>query len=584
MRPRRRGVDGQRLHARVRRTPARRGRPRRPLRAQADVRRRHRDLHRGLGRRRTGPDVGALVAARAVQGAGAAIFVPLAMTLLTVATPTERRGRALGAWGGIGGLGAAARTPARRRAHRAGRVAVGLLARRAGRAGRWCSPGRLDESRGPRDRAGPAAAAPVPQQGLRPANAVALLHHAALFGSLFLVTQLLQAGLGAGPLDAGLRLLPMAVMPMLLAPVGGAAADRWGTRMPMVAGVALVAAGAAGLAAGPRPGSPTRALVRAAGAHGRGLRAVLRPVRSCRPRRGPAARAGPAAGVVDDGARGGRRARRRGARARSSPPRRPRLGHAGPSPASQRRCGRRRPRRCGRAGRARPARSPPFPLTDRRPPHVYRLSSGPPGPRTTPRSARCSTSRTPPTPPSRPRRVGRLPHRSARPRPARPRRRVVRRPRRRGDRRLRGVLPRCHRPGPGLAARVGERPRTRGAPVSPRPRRRRRAPPRVGAAHPRVGRAGLRLPHLPVHGHRTGALPADGLRAGPGVRPRHERPLRRARGARPWPALAYLKPMEACPAACAGDDACLDAMDAARPSRARMDGAARSRNAAGSAR
>ena len=53
------------------------------------------------------PDVGALVAARAVQGAGAAIFVPLAMTLLTVATPAERRGRALGAWGGIGGLGAA---------------------------------------------------------------------------------------------------------------------------------------------------------------------------------------------------------------------------------------------------------------------------------------------------------------------------------------------------------------------------------------------------------------------------------------------------------------------------------------------
>ena len=149
------------------------------------------------------------------------------------------------------------------------------------------------------------------------------------------------------------------------------------------------------------------------------------------------------------------------------------------------------------------------------------------------------------------RRVGRLPRRPARPRPARPRRRVARRRRRRGDRRLRGVLPRCHRPGPGLAARMGERPRTRGAPVPPRPRRRRRAPPRVGAAHPRVGRAGLRLPHLPVHGHRTGALRADGLRAGPGVRPRHERPLRRARGARPWPALAYLKPIDACPAACA---------------------------------
>ena len=43
-----------------------------------------------------------------------------------------------------------------------------------------------------------------------------LLMYAALFGALFLITQLLQAGLGASPLQAGLRMLPMAVMPMLL--------------------------------------------------------------------------------------------------------------------------------------------------------------------------------------------------------------------------------------------------------------------------------------------------------------------------------------------------------------------------------
>jgi MFS family permease len=92
------------------------------------------------------------------------------------------------------------------------------------------------------------------------ANAVALLHYAALFGSLFLATHLLQAGLGAGPLDAGLRLLPMAVMPMLLAPVGGGVADRWGTRVPMAAGVALVAAGAAWLAAVAAPGAAYAAL------------------------------------------------------------------------------------------------------------------------------------------------------------------------------------------------------------------------------------------------------------------------------------------------------------------------------------
>ena len=43
-----------------------------------------------------------------------------------------------------------------------------------------------------------------------------LMMYSALFGALFLITQLLQAGLGAAPLQAGLRTLPMAVMPILL--------------------------------------------------------------------------------------------------------------------------------------------------------------------------------------------------------------------------------------------------------------------------------------------------------------------------------------------------------------------------------
>jgi len=198
------------------------------------------------------PTVGVLVAARTVQGVGAAVFAPLSLTLLTAATPQGRRGAVLGAWGAIGGAGAAS-----------GPLVGGALTALAGwRSVFWLvvpvglavvlAARRLDESRGPS-----ATVAPLPlfrSRAFALANAVALLHHAALFGSLFLVTHLLQAGLGAGPLDAGLRLLPMAVMPMLLAPVGGAAADRWGTRMPMAAGVALVAAGAAGLAAVVRPG------------------------------------------------------------------------------------------------------------------------------------------------------------------------------------------------------------------------------------------------------------------------------------------------------------------------------------------
>src|SRR5438094_4168844 len=42
--------------------------------------------------------------ARALQGVGGAIVMPLTLTLLSAAVPAERRGLALGAWGGIGGL------------------------------------------------------------------------------------------------------------------------------------------------------------------------------------------------------------------------------------------------------------------------------------------------------------------------------------------------------------------------------------------------------------------------------------------------------------------------------------------------
>src|SRR5437764_7354864 len=53
------------------------------------------------------PSIGALVAARAMQGVGGAIVTPLTLTLLTQAVPAERRGLAPGAWGGIRGLGVA---------------------------------------------------------------------------------------------------------------------------------------------------------------------------------------------------------------------------------------------------------------------------------------------------------------------------------------------------------------------------------------------------------------------------------------------------------------------------------------------
>ncbi len=53
------------------------------------------------------PSIDALVAARAVQGVGAAMVAPLTLTLLSEAVPAERRSAALGVWAGVSGLGVA---------------------------------------------------------------------------------------------------------------------------------------------------------------------------------------------------------------------------------------------------------------------------------------------------------------------------------------------------------------------------------------------------------------------------------------------------------------------------------------------
>src|SRR5881397_3655368 len=53
------------------------------------------------------PSATALDLARAAQGVGGAIVTPLTLTILSAAVPPERRGLALGAWGGIGGLAVA---------------------------------------------------------------------------------------------------------------------------------------------------------------------------------------------------------------------------------------------------------------------------------------------------------------------------------------------------------------------------------------------------------------------------------------------------------------------------------------------
>jgi EmrB/QacA subfamily drug resistance transporter len=255
------------------------------------------------------PTMGTLVAARALQGVGGALFSPLTLTMLSAVTPPARRGAVLGAWGGIGGLGAAL-----------GPLAGGALAGSVGwRAIFWLNVPvglaliglgrlRLEESHGPRrklDLAGVALVSaglfgvvwavirlgavgwasadvpvalgvgvvlllvflgwevrtPAPMLPMRffrhrvfTAGALAsLAMYSALFGAVFLIAQLLQAGLGATPLQAGLRALPMAVMPMLLAPAGGVVADRIGFRPLMIGGLAVEAIALGWLAVAVRP-------------------------------------------------------------------------------------------------------------------------------------------------------------------------------------------------------------------------------------------------------------------------------------------------------------------------------------------
>src|SRR5262249_28493224 len=80
-------------------------------------------------------------------------------------------------------------------------------------------------------------------RGFSSANAVSFFMYAGLFGALFLMAQFLQTALGYSPLQAGLRLLPWTATPMVIAPIAGALADRFGSRPFMVIGLTMQTVG-----------------------------------------------------------------------------------------------------------------------------------------------------------------------------------------------------------------------------------------------------------------------------------------------------------------------------------------------------
>jgi EmrB/QacA subfamily drug resistance transporter len=256
------------------------------------------------------PDVGWLIAARAVQGAGAALLMPLGLALLSAAFPAERRGTAIGIFSAITGL-AVASGPLVGGAVVEGlawqwifwlNVPIGLIAAplvltrmresfgadtaldipglglvTGGALGIvWALVRGNTVGWGSLEVVGSLALgvafvaafiiwelrAPEPMlpmhffrsRAFSAGNAAIFFTFASLFGAVFFFAQLLQTELGYGPLGAGLRLLPWTATFITVAPIAGAVADRYGERLLMVGGLTLQAAGMVWVAEIARPG------------------------------------------------------------------------------------------------------------------------------------------------------------------------------------------------------------------------------------------------------------------------------------------------------------------------------------------
>jgi EmrB/QacA subfamily drug resistance transporter len=245
------------------------------------------------------PGIGELIAARAVQGAGAAIIMPLSLTLLTHAVPAEKRGAALGVYGALNGLAIAGGPLVGGLVvqHMSWQwifwinVPVGLLLAPAAWRG-------LTESRGPNARldlpgtllislgmlglvfgliradghggwgstqvVGPLvvgalaavlfvlwerrSSAPMLPMGMfrnrafSAVNAGGLLMGVGMYGVVFLITQFMQTIQHMSPTEAGVRMLAWTAMPLLVAPVAGIMSDRIGGRPVVTFGLTLMAA------------------------------------------------------------------------------------------------------------------------------------------------------------------------------------------------------------------------------------------------------------------------------------------------------------------------------------------------------
>jgi EmrB/QacA subfamily drug resistance transporter len=280
------------------------------------------------------PTATALDVARAFQGIGGAMVTPLTLTLLSAAVPKEKRGLALGAWGGIGGLAVAL-----------GPVVGGAVVE--GMSWQWIfwlnvpiglvliplALTRLEESYGPErslDLRGVGLVsvglfgivwglvrgnelgwadpqivgslvaglaflgafvawelrAPAPMLPMRffrnrtfaLTNVSSLFMFFGMFGSIFLLAQFFQTVQGYSPFAAGLRVLPWTAMPIFIAPIAGALSDRIGGHRIMGTGLALQAIGLGWIAAVSTPTTPYSELVLPFILSGAGMALFFAPV------------------------------------------------------------------------------------------------------------------------------------------------------------------------------------------------------------------------------------------------------------------------------------------------------------------
>ena len=256
-------------------------------------------------------NIGALIAARAVQGAGAALVMPLAMALLSAAFPREERAKALGIFSAVTGLALIAGPVA------GGAIAEGLAwqwifwinlpigadrhsadppsyprERRARDRPRYRRPRAGDrgcDGRGlgvdarqqcglaePRSRVGARGRAsfspsafvvwelrarePMVPMRLFRSRAFSSGHRRELpvlcgdVRTLFFLPQFLQVAQGFGPFGVGLRLLPWTATLFVFAPLGGSLVNRLGERPLVVVGLMLQAIGMAWIALIATPG------------------------------------------------------------------------------------------------------------------------------------------------------------------------------------------------------------------------------------------------------------------------------------------------------------------------------------------